>query len=184
LPVAWFIGPYKRRDLPIGPGRYAAIEDFAAAIRADAGAYAYTEILGDAALAKVRASDPTLTAINNTAGFVRIPNHFDLADTLGDLTAAQRTGIVNRLLALGYPQAEIDAALPASWQAVTLGQVLRFAARRRLRPRVDQATNTIVLDGTVQPVTPVELVDAAVPAAVQAVTFGAATFGVGKFGGG
>lgn len=163
--VAWFIVPYKR--LTTGPGaeqpfRYPAIFDFDAQIKADGGTHAHTEILGNTALVKVRASAATLTAIAGAPGVMRIPNHTALTDTLGDLTSAQRTAILNKLQALGYSLAEIQAALPANWQSVTLGQVLRFAATRRLKPRHDAASDTIILDGPVQPVWPVEDVDAAV----------------------
>ena len=161
MALAWFICPYKR-----GPGpdvvRYCAMDDFTTQIVADGGTWDETEILGNAALVKVRASTATLTTINGAAGFLRIPNHFDLNDTLGDLTAGQRTEILNEALALGYTQAEINAALPANWQAVTLGQVLRFLATRRLKPRYDSGTDSIILDGNVQPVRPVDEVAAAV----------------------
>lgn len=163
MALAWFICPYKRANPgETPPSRHCAMNDFTATIRADGGDWSETEVLGDHALVKVRASAATLTAINAAAGFVRVPGHVDLNDTLGDLTAGQRQAILDKLLALGYPQAEIDAALPANWAAVTLGQVLRFAARRRLKPRYDQNTDTILLDGDVQPVRPVESVAAAV----------------------
>jgi len=163
MALAWFIAPYGRRDLRPGDiGRYCKMDDFTALIRADGGNWKETEVLGDCALVKVRASAATLATINAAPGMLRIPNHVSLTDTLGDLTAAQRTAILNRLLAMGYTQAEIDAALPANWAVVTLGQVLRFAATRRLRPRYDAGTDAIVLDGPTQPVTPVESVDSAV----------------------
>lgn len=163
MPLAWFVAPYKRRNPgATPPERYCAMGDFTAQIRADGGAWDETEILGNAALVKVRAAAVTLTAINQAAGFLRIPNHVELSDTLGDLTAGQRQAITDEALLLGYSQAEINAALPANWQAVTLRQVLRFFATRRLRPRFDQPTDTIVCDGPVQPVKDVDLVAARV----------------------
>lgn len=162
MALAWFIAPYKRRDVNGTPGRYCAIADFTAQIVADGGVWDETEILGSAALVKVRASSATLTAINAAPGFLRIPNHTDLNDTLGDLTAGQRTAILNEALALGYSQAEINAALPANWQTVTLRQVLNFLATRRLRPRYDSGTDSIILDGQQDPVKPVDLVAATV----------------------
>ena len=160
MALAWFICPYKRRNPgETPPSRYCAMDDFTTTIRADGGDWSETEILGDAALVKVRASAGTLTTIAGTANFDRIPNHTGLNDTLGDLTAGQRNAILNRLLALGYSQAEIDAALPANWAAVTLRQVLRFAATRRLKPRYDSNIDTIIIDGPIQPVRAVESVD-------------------------
>lgn len=160
MALAWFIVPYKRRNPgKVPPERYCAMDDFTEQIRADGGDWSETEILGDAAIVKTRASAATLATIAATAGFDRFPNHVNLNDTLGDLTAGQRNAILNRALALGYSQAEIDAALPPNWQNVTLRQVLRFLAGRRLRPRYDQPTDTIVVDGPEQPVRPVEDVD-------------------------
>lgn len=158
--------PYKR-DAAVGlprVRRYCAMNDFTAVILADGGDWSETEILGDSALVKVRAAAGTLTTINQADGFLRIPNHTDLTDTLGDLTAGQRNAILTKLADLGYTQQEITAALPANWAAVTLGQVLRFAATRRLKPRYVQQTDTIVCDGPSQPVRPVDEVDVSVGA--------------------
>lgn len=163
MALAWYLAPYKRRNpgaLP--PERYCAMDDFTAQIRADGGDWAETEILGQAAIVKVRASAGTLIAIAQAPGFTRIPNHFDLDDTLGDLTGAQRQAIRDKALQLGYTAQEISDALPQNWQAVTLRQVLRFLAKRRLRPRYDEGTDTVVCDGAEQPVRPVESVDAQV----------------------
>lgn len=135
MALAWFGCPYKVNTTdPNNPFRYCAMDDFTAQILADGGAWREGEILGDYALVKVRASAATLTAINAAPGMLRVPNHFDLSDTLGDLTAPQRTAILNFALARGYTQAQIDAALPANWQNVTLGQVLRFLSSRWRRP--------------------------------------------------
>lgn len=159
MALAWFIVPYKRRNPgQVPPERYCAMDDFTAQIRADGGDWDETEILGDAALVKVRAAAATLTTINAAPGFVRIPGHVELSDTLGDLTAGQRQAILDKLAALGYTSQEIQAALPANWAAVTLRQVLRFAARRRLKPRYDAGSDTIIVDGPEQPVKDVDLV--------------------------
>ena len=172
MALAWFICPYKRMTRTTGdppvtvnvvpPTRYCAMDDFTALIRADGGDWHETEILGSHALVKVRADAATLTTIDAAVGFVRLPNHVDLNDTLGDLTAGQRSALHAKALALGYSQAEIDAALPPNWSAVTLRQVLRFLATRRLKPRYDEQTDTIVLDGPEQPVRTVESVSDAV----------------------
>jgi len=153
MALAWFICPYKRMNPgKTPPTRYCAMDDFTVDIRADGGDWDETEILGDHAIVKVRAETTTLTTINAAPGFMRIPTHTDLMATLGGLTAGQRNAILNKLEALGYSNAEVVAALPANWQAVTLGQVLRFAATRRLKPRYDSGTDTIICDGAEQPV--------------------------------
>jgi hypothetical protein len=158
--IAWFIAPYKRRNPGETPAqRYCSIDDYTELINTDGGIWVETEVLGDTALVKVRASAATLTTINAEPGVLRIPAHTNLNDTLGDLTAGQRQALKDKALEMGYTLGEINAALPADWSAVTLRQVLRFLATRRLKPRYDQGTDTIVLDGAVQPVKDVEAVD-------------------------
>lgn len=156
--IAWFICPYKRRPVP-RPIRYCAIDDFTAQIRADGGDWSASEVLGNSAVVKVRASQATLDLI--AATFQRIPLS-RLADSLSTLTSAQRTAIRDRLLALGYPDAEIRAALGSNLANRTLGDVLRFAATRRLKPRYDALTDQIFVDGPQQPCRPIADVDTAV----------------------
>jgi hypothetical protein len=136
------------------------MDDFTSAINADGGRWAEAEILGNHALVKVQASPATLATIGAAPGFTTIPGHVQLTDTLADLTAGQRTGIVNKLQALGYSLTEIRTVMPAGgWGSVTLGQVLKFAATRRLKPRYDSGTDSIIFDGPVQPVRPVDSLD-------------------------
>jgi hypothetical protein len=157
--LAWFICPYKRHPRTDRVARFCAMADFTSLIVADGGRWSESEILGDAALVKVNASAATLTTINQAVGFLRFPNHTNLNDTLGDLTVNQRQALIDEALALGYTQAEIDAALPANWQAVTMRQVLHFFATRRLKPRYDSGTDTIIFDGAIQSCKAVEIVD-------------------------
>lgn len=144
MALAWFLAPYKvGTDEEGQPFRYVAVHDFTAQILADGGVWREAEMLGDFAVVKVRASAATLTAINAAPGVLRVPNHTTLTDTLGDLTAGQRTAILNFALARGFTQAQIDAALPANWANVTLGQVLRFLISRWQRPSAIVAGATI-----------------------------------------
>jgi hypothetical protein len=162
MPVAWFICPYKRRIGAPGPTRYCAMDDFTSQIVADGGDWSETEILGDAAIVKARASVGTLTIIAGTAGFQYIPLAI-LTSPLSSLTAGQRAAIVAKAQELGYSLAEIQARFPgADLSTFTLGDVLRFLATRRLRPRYDVGTDTIICDGPSDPVRPVSDVDAAV----------------------
>jgi hypothetical protein len=172
MPVAWFFAPYKRVIGAPRPTRYCAMNDFTAQIWTDNGYptgnrpgtpqfWSETEILGNHALVKVRATQATLDAIDATTGFVRIPKA-RLDDSLSDLTAAQKTKINNKLLALGYTQAEIDAKLGPDIGLLRLAHVLRFAATRRYAPRYDAGTDSIVLDGRELAPRLVESVDAVV----------------------
>lgn len=160
MAVAWFFAPYKRKDGHL-PGRYCAMDDFTPQILADpeyAGGepWAECEMLGNYAVVKVRASSTLLSTINAASGFVRIPARFtDLNQTLGDLTTNERTQLLNFLQARGYTLTEIQNALGSTngqWRTKTLRQVLRFALTRRLQPRYDAGTDTIVLDGPELPV--------------------------------
>lgn len=160
MPVAWFFAPYQKR--PGRPIRECAMNDFTAQITADGGAWSESEVLGDQAIVKVNAATATIQAIAADARFDRIPAALRLLnDPLSSLSAAQRTAIRNKILSLGYTQAEIDQRLP-DLSVVTLGDVLRFVCRRRKKARYDEATDTIVLDGPEQVCRTPESVDAAV----------------------
>ena len=169
MAVAWFVCGYVRRvdaeGAPIvPPERYCAMDDYTDIIAADGGAWSETEVLGGYALVKVRATEDTLTIIAGVTGILRIPRVWDLSTTLATLSTAQRTAIRNKILAMGYTEAEITAALGTNIAQRTLGQVLRFAAQRRLKPRWDVANDLIVLDGAYESCRSVDSVDAEVSA--------------------
>lgn len=160
MPIAWFLCPYKRRLDSIRPRRYCAMDDFTTQIGTDGGQWSESEILGNRAIVKVRASDATLTTIASTAIFRRIPLT-RLDDSLSTLTGAQRNAIRQEIVDAGYTSAELNAAIP-NLATATLGQVLRFMATRRLKPRYDAATDAIIIDGPIQSVKSADVVDAAV----------------------
>jgi hypothetical protein len=89
---------------------------------------------------------------------VRVPLD-RLDDSLGTLTAGQRAAVRNILTDAGYSLAEIQERLGSDLAQVTIGQALRFLASRRLKPRYDQGTDSIVLDGPAVPCLPVDRVD-------------------------
>jgi hypothetical protein len=150
MPVSWFIGPYKQFDRSAGqpPIRYLIVHDLLSMIRDDGGDWKEAEVLGNYALFKVRASLGTLRSINDLPGVLRIPNHVDLTDTLGDLTAAQRQSILSKLNDLGYTTASIVNALGSNWANITLGQLLRHISGRWVPPRWDRATDSVKWDST------------------------------------
>lgn len=159
--IAWFLCPYKRRTPAPLPTRYCAMDDFTAQIRADGGDWSETEVLGNHAIVKVRASDTTLQTIAAATGFTRLPKN-RLDDSLSDLSTAVKTAIRDKMLALGYTAQEIQQRFGNDFGSYTLRDVLKFIATRRLKPRFDSNTDTIVLDGAIQPVRPLEDVDLAV----------------------
>ncbi len=160
--VAWFIAPYVRVTSGMRPlqgvVRACALREFQAQITADGGTWRAVEALGNLCIGKVRASAATLQAI--AAVHTRIPaNRLD--DPLSTLTAGQRSALRQIILNAGYTTAEVNAWFP-NLANNTLGDALRFLASRRLKPRYEQATDTIVLDGPVQGPGDVDAVDGVV----------------------
>lgn len=141
--------------------RYCAMDDFTALIRADGGKWSETEILGNVAIVKVDALSPTLELIALTDGFYRLPRA-NLNDLLNTVSDAEIAKINSQLLTMGYTSAEITTALGSNIKTKTLGDVLRFAATRRLKPRYDSTTDTIILDGPIQACKSVDIVNSEV----------------------
>lgn len=165
--IGWFIVPYKRRrylvepgepDILLRPTRYCAMYDAAKQIRALGGQcqWSETEILGNRAIVKVRTSQAALDALDQL--FRRLPKD-RLDDSLADLSPAVLARIRDEILDMGYPLAEIRDRFGDDLSIYTLRDVLRFMARRRLKPRYDAGSDEIVCDGAVQPVKSVENVD-------------------------
>lgn len=158
--IGWFIAPYVRVT-PSGqrpPVRGCAVRSFQPQITADGGTWRAVEALGNICIVKVRASAATLQAI--AAQHTRIPaNRLDAP--LSSLTTPQRNALRQIILGAGYTTAEVNARFP-NLASNTLGDALRFLASRRLKPRYDQATDSIILDGPVQPTASIDDEDGAV----------------------
>lgn len=137
------------------------MDAFTAAIVADGGGWAESEVLGQAAVVKVRAAAATLNQIAGEEGFLRVPVA-RLDDPLSSLTAAQKTAVRNRVVALGYTAGEVTSRFPGDLGDYTLRDLLGFVASRRRRVRYDEATDTVIADGEVVAPRPVDDVDAAV----------------------
>lgn len=161
MPVGWFLVPFKRDTSVTYPRRLPAVWDMRAQIQADGGFFACSEVLGNYAITKVRASSATLQAIGALQGVRRLPKD-RLDDPLSSLTNTQKTTLRNWIESLGYPRAEWQQDLGNDLGAVTLRQVLQFIRKRRLKPRYDTATDTIILDGPVQATRRLEDVDSRV----------------------
>ena len=148
MAIAFFLCPYKRSPRTDKPIRFCAMNDFTTIIEADGGRWSETEILGDRAIVKVNALAATLTIIAGTPTFRRIPLAA-LDESLSTLTNPQRNAIHAEILDAGYTVAEFNTRFP-NLASATLGDVLRFMATRRLKPRYDSGTDTIILDGEIQ----------------------------------
>ncbi len=161
MPVAWYIIPYKRRVGSRRPRRYVEIDDYTSQIRAAGGDWSETEVLGNRALVKVRASAGILAALNDVPGFRRIPKD-RLDDSLSDLSAGVKTALRNEIFDMGYTVSEVQDKFGSDLGAYTLRDVLRFMTRRRRKPRYDSGADEIVLDGLNQPCRDIDSVDFAV----------------------
>ena len=159
--VAWFAAPYVRVPSTRLILRACAMNDYTASIRADGGDWKEVEILGNVCLVKVRASAITIATISADIRFRKFQKNA-LNLSLSDLTSTQKTALRNFVLSLGYTSAEIQAALGSDLGAVTLRDVLRFIASRRRMPRYDQATDTIVVDGSDHPTGDVDALEASI----------------------
>ena len=154
MPIGWFISPYQRTDDPF-PVRQPAINDYRLDIEAAGGKLKYTEVLGNFCIAKVRSSVAVLNTIAADDRIQQLPKD-RLDDPLSDLSNAALKKIRDILLAMGYPLAEIKQKFGDSinLKDFTLRDVLKFASRRRLKPRYDSSTDQFYIDGTAQPVKP------------------------------
>jgi hypothetical protein len=158
MTIAWFLVPYARR-----PGqtvaRYVAIDDFTTQIQSEGGDWAETEVLGNMAAVKVRASAATIAQLD--ALYFKIPATA-LDNTLSSLTNAEKTALQTQILALGYTNAEVLAALGNNIGQKTLRQVLNFIASRRITVRYNKTIDAFVFDGAPVIPTPIDVVDAQV----------------------
>ena len=160
MAIGWFICLMKEEatgsTLPVAL-RWCAISDLGSLYQAEGGRMHFTEVLGNHCIVKVKASEATLATIAATEGVTRIPLS-RLDDSLSTLSNAQRTALRNKVLGMGYTASEVNAAFPDLKNA-TLGEVLRFCASRRLKPRWDAVNGVVVLDGAVQPCVAISDVD-------------------------
>ncbi len=157
LPVSWFLAPYKTGSSPYI--RVCGMNDFTADILSDGGQWKETEILGNWCLVKVKASAVTLTTIAGT--YRRIPAS-KLDDPLISLTNAQKIALRNMATDAGYTLTEMQDAL-GDLSTATLADLLRFLATRRVTPRYDAATQTIIFDGPVRPCRSIDAIDKELP---------------------
>ena len=96
--------------------------------------------------------------IAGTTGFKRLPKDL-LNSPLSDLTSNQKQKLKDEILDMGYLLSEFSERFENDLGTYTLRDVLKFMAKRRLKPRYDSGSDTIILDGAVQPVRSLESVD-------------------------
>lgn len=171
--IGWYLIPYVVGFRADGsPYRYVAIDALTTQIWNDNGYavndgtqgpfWAESEVLGNVAVVKVRASAATHAEIAALPGAFQFPG-VNLTDPLTPLTAQQSLAITSKLESLGYTAQEIFSHLPHVLNTYELGALLAVVALRRLQPSGwDPVGQQFVLDGPVQPVVPITALDAAV----------------------
>lgn len=136
-----FLIPYSYEDghYPLSR-RYIPLRDVPAV-----NAWVGEEILGDYALCMVNAPAAALLVIAGTPRVLQIP-FAALDDPVSSIPALQRQAVLNKMNALGYTAAEMQARFPNILNA-TIAQVLIFLMERRSIPRYDSAAQAVVFDG-------------------------------------
>lgn len=150
--VGFFICPYSVKVAGGKKVRYCAMDDHTPIIKH--GGWSESEILGDRAIVKVSDSKSTLLSITACR---RLPLD-DLKTSLSTLTSDQITSVHDEIIDAGYPQEELDAAIP-DLKNSNLEDVLKFLATRRLKPRYDFVGDKFVIDGPTQPVKSIDTLD-------------------------
>jgi hypothetical protein len=163
--IGWFIVPYARRTMGATIARYCKVNDFNAQIVAAGGAWSESEVLGDCAIVKVRATQAGIDQLDAQPGFIRIPVE-RLDDPLSTLSAAKKLQIRTKLETMGYSLAEIQDALGVDLGTKTLRQLLIFMTTRRIRPRFDGPLDSYVFDGPIETCKSVDQLDTEVSNAV------------------
>lgn len=151
----WYLVPYRLVDRPHPSGRPVRVP---AADEAGIGdVWRESEILGGwAVVAANRATPDQLDALDAVQDAIALPRGLRLTGRLADhLNAAGRLNLRNLASALGYLNSEIDGI---NWATTSwLNVLVNLLGKRRRKPRWDEATQQIVLDGPEQTVTPIWL---------------------------
>ncbi len=158
MALAWFLAPYKTHPTRLNT-RYVSVDDLTPVIHGEGGGWTETEVLGQHAIVKVRATPATLALVAALPGVTRFPVD-RLDDPLSSLSGGQKSALRNLVTSLGYSLSDFRDRFPGDLGDYTLRDVVGFAASRRRKPRWDEATQTIIDDGPDQPVRPVAEVDA------------------------
>lgn len=161
MAIGFYIVPMKRATggwVTVAT-RYCAMDDYTQQIiYTYDGAWTESEILGNRAIVKVRAPAQLLEFLDTVPGFRRLPRN-RLNDSLADLPTGVKSALRDELLDMGYTMDEVHDRFGSDLGQHTLGDVLRFMATRRLKPRYNPADDTIYVDGEVQACRSIESVD-------------------------
>lgn len=144
----WFLCKYLQDPtLPrVPPAFYPAFALYDEEIQREGGAWKMEHIGTNWCVIKARISDALAQTIGLDINCRRIPMT-SLDRPLSDLTNAQRNGLRDLAIEMGYTLAEIRSALGNNLSNVTLRQLLTFLASRRIKARWDRSVSQVVFDG-------------------------------------
>ena len=156
--IAWYIVPYTivPKTIAIPLHRRVDLVKYHSQFMSRGVKWREVEVLGNRAIVKVKAPDAVLSALN--AEYKRLPKD-RLDDSLSDLPVSIKAALKNEILDMGYTIEEVRDRFGDYLSQYTLRSVLKFMAKRRLKPRYDKAANTIYVDGIVQECKNIETVD-------------------------
>jgi hypothetical protein len=87
-----------------------------------------------------------------------------IGTTLGGVVAGEQQGVlIGKAISLGYSIQELQTHFPNDLGTYTLRDMLNFILTRRLDPRWDPVTQTIILDGTTRSCKSADQLDREVP---------------------
>jgi hypothetical protein len=132
--------------------RYCAMRDYIR-VNAEDSYWDEVELLGGVALVRVDAPAETIALIDSDPEFFKLPTK--AANLPLDVSTKEGDAIIAKLKELGYSQEELQQQLPDVKQA-TLATVLKIAAQRRVKPNYDKVSNTIVYNGDIEYVKPLD----------------------------
>lgn len=112
--------------------------------------WSYEEIAGNRCLVKAEMSDSLAQTIALDVHCMPLPLK-RLDQTLGELSPQARSTLQDLAVEMGYTLTEIRNQLGNNLASVTLGQLLRFLASRRIKPRYNAEKTDVVFDGPVIP---------------------------------
>lgn len=144
----WFLCKYLQDPtLPrVPPAFYPAFALYNEDIQREGGTWKMEHVGNIWCLIKARISDTLAQTIGLDINCRRIPMNI-LDRPLSDLNNAQRNGLRDLAVEMGYTLEEIRSALGNNLANVTLRQLLRFLASRRIKARWDAASSQLVFDG-------------------------------------
>lgn len=130
--------------------RVSAFESYHDDLTKEGAKWRYEEIAGNRCLVRAEMSDALAQTIALDVNCLPLPLK-RLDQTLGELSPQARSTLQDLAVEMGYSLTEIRNRLGNNVATVTLGQLLRFLASRRIKPRYSDDKTDVVFDGPVIP---------------------------------